>query len=32
MNETKRFGATPEEWETFVALAKDDVRPIVCDP
>lgn len=26
------YGASPEEWEAFIALAGDDVRPIVSDP
>lgn len=26
------FGATQEEWDAFIALARDDVRPVVCDP
>lgn len=26
------YGATTEEWDAFVALSLQDVRPIVCDP
>jgi len=26
------YGASAEEWEAFIALARDDVRPVVSDP
>lgn len=27
-----RYGATAEQWKAFIALARDDVRPVVSDP
>lgn len=32
MDSVEIYGATPEEWDAFIALAARDVRPVVCDP